>query len=224
MPKVAKTKGRTIYKSAEGERLPSVTTILGILQKPALLEWAWKLGMEGIDYKKVRDQTADIGKLAHYMIMCHFKGEEPDLSEYAPHDIDKAENCLIKFWDWEESHTIEPILIEEPLINDVYRYGGTPDMLARVDGEITIVDYKTGKGLYPEYYYQMGGYYRLITDARELSDAIITQGRIIRIGRDETEGFEEAVIGRDTLKINSEIFLSCLDLYNKIKVSKRKSL
>jgi len=222
MSKLAKVKGRTLYRGADGERLPSVTTVLGILQKPALLEWAWKLGMEGIDYKKVRDQTADIGKIAHYMIMCHFKGEEPDLSEYAPHDIDKAENCLIKFWDWEASHHITPILIEQPLVDDIYRYGGTPDMLARVDGEITIVDYKTGKGLYPEYYYQMGGYYRLIEDAEGMWDAI-TQGRIIRIGRDETEGFEEAVIGQDALKVNAEIFLTCLDLYNKIKESKRKT-
>ena len=34
----------TIYKTLEGEIVPSVTTVLKILNKSALLDWAWRLG------------------------------------------------------------------------------------------------------------------------------------------------------------------------------------
>ncbi len=49
--KPTKTKIHTVYKAKAGERVPYVTTILGILNKPALIEWAWKLGTEGTFYK-----------------------------------------------------------------------------------------------------------------------------------------------------------------------------
>ncbi len=76
-----KTKIHTVYKTKDGQRVPSVTTILGILNKPALLDWAWRCGCDGINYKAIRDNAADIGTLAHYMIMTYLRGEKPDTSE-----------------------------------------------------------------------------------------------------------------------------------------------
>src|SRR5438093_1588565 len=38
------TASHTVYKNAAGKRVPGVTTILGILNKPALLKWAWEQG------------------------------------------------------------------------------------------------------------------------------------------------------------------------------------
>lgn len=78
-----KTKIHTVYKTADGKRVPSVTTILGILNKPALLDWAWRMGCEGQDYKAVRDNAGDIGTLAHYLILCHLKGEKPETQDYS---------------------------------------------------------------------------------------------------------------------------------------------
>ena len=71
----------TIYKKADGTRVPSVTTYLGVLAKPALIHWAWELGVQGLDYRKVRDQAGDVGTLVHYLILCQLQGQEPDLSE-----------------------------------------------------------------------------------------------------------------------------------------------
>ena len=90
-----KKKIHTVYKLADGSRVPSVTTALGILNKPKLLNWAWKCGVDGLDYRAVRDNAADIGTLAHYFILCHLKHETPDTSEYSQSDIDKAETCQI---------------------------------------------------------------------------------------------------------------------------------
>ena len=83
----SKTSVHTIYKLASGERVPSVTTYLAILAKPAIIHWAWEQGVVGNDYRKARDQAGEIGKLVHYLILCHLKGEEPDLMDYSPHDV-----------------------------------------------------------------------------------------------------------------------------------------
>ena len=58
----------TVYKTQDGEKVPSVTTVLNVLAKPALIYWAWDLGIKGIDYRKYRDDKADIGTLVHKQI------------------------------------------------------------------------------------------------------------------------------------------------------------
>ncbi len=212
-----KTRIHTVYKLANGERVPSVTTILGILNKPALLDWAWQMGIQGLDYKAVRDNAGDIGTLAHYLIMCDIKGEKPDTSEYSAIDIGKAETCLIKYWEWAKSHKIEPIIVEAPLISEQYRYGGTIDFFGKVDNQPTLVDFKTGKAIYPEMFYQLAAYDQLLA---EVYPSILTADiRILRIGRNEDEGFEERTIG----KLNSQwqIFLNCLSIYNLQKQIRR---
>jgi len=202
-----KTKIHTVYKLSSGDRVPSVTTILNILAKPALLDWAWKMGCEGLDYKAVRDDAAGVGTLAHYLIMCHLKNIGPDTSEYSVDDIKRAENCLIKYWNWEKGHKIEPILVEIPLVSEEHRFGGTIDLFANVDGLPTLVDFKTGKAIYPEFFYQLSAYEQLVKEAGHTLKAT----RILRIGRDESEGFEERTIGE--LYKQWGIFLACKQIY-----------
>lgn len=202
-----KTKIHTVYKLANGQRVPSVTTVLGVLNKPALLNWAWRCGCDGLDYKAVRDSAAGIGTLAHYLIMCHLRGESPDTSEYSAQDNFQAENCLIKYWDWESQNHITPVLIEEPLVSEQYGFGGTIDCLAKINGELTLIDWKTSKGIYPEMIYQMAAYQQLLIE----HGYDVTRARILRIGRDENEGFEERVMVN--LSKHRQIFHACLEIY-----------
>jgi hypothetical protein len=205
---MAKTNIHTVYKTQEGKRVPSVTTILGVLNKPALLDWAWKCGCEGKDYKAVRDNAADIGTLAHAMIQAHLKGEECDTTEYSAQDIVKAENCLIKYWDWEKENPINSVLVEEPLVSETYGFGGTIDCLCTLNDELILVDHKTGKGIYSEMFYQLAAYEKLLQE----HGYSIANARILRIGRDETEGFEQRIAVN--LDKQWAVFVSCLAIYN----------
>ena len=211
-----KTKVHTVYKLSDGSRVPSVTTILGILNKPALLDWAWRCGCDGLDYKAVRDQAADIGTLAHYLILCYLKGETPDTSEYSAQDITQAETCLIKYWDWEKENPIEPVLVEEVLVSERYGFGGTIDCLAKLNGELILIDHKTGKGIYPEMFYQLAAYRALLDEHGHH----IASARILRIGRDKNEGFEERVM--TDLSKQWQIFTHCLEIYRLQKETKKK--
>ena len=64
------TKAHQQYRLKDGTIVPGVTTPLGILAKPGLVPWAWNLGREGLDYRKVSEKGMDIGSLAHMMIEC----------------------------------------------------------------------------------------------------------------------------------------------------------
>jgi len=197
----------TRYYNKDGKQLPGVTTVLGVLAKPALVPWANGLGLQGINVREYVDVLATVGKLAHDIICCHNKGV-PFKSDGQPLDlIDKVENCFLSYLSWEKQHTVEPILCEAPLVSELYGFGGTIDMFAKVDGIPTIVDYKTGKAIYAEHLYQVAAYRQLLSE----NDAIPSAVRILQIGRDETEGFSEKVL-TDTTK-EWELFKHCLAIY-----------
>lgn len=206
---------RTIYRKADGTRVCGVTTYLGVLAKPALLDWAWKLGVQGLDFRKVRDQAGDIGTLVHYLILCGLKDEKPDLSMYTPRDVINANPPINKFDDWYDRHELEPILLETPLVSEVHSFGGTPDFYGKVDGKLTLLDFKTGKAIYDEAFYQVAAYRKLLVEHGHE----VEQVRILRIGKSEDEGFEDRMVGN--LENYWEIFLSCQKIYELQKQVRR---
>lgn len=206
--KLSRTKVHTRYKLQSGQQVPGVTTVLGILAKPALIHWAWDLGTQGIDYKKYRDATADIGTLAHYLIACDLEGKTPDTTAFSTEQIDRAENALISYYEWRKGRTIKVILIEAPLVSEMYKYGGTIDCLAKVDGVLTLIDIKTSKAIYNEMIFQLAAYQQLLVEHGHTPQNV----RILRVGRDESEGFEERVVA--DLSSQWEVFWHCLQVYS----------
>ena len=202
-----KTKIHTVYKTQDGLRVPSTTTVLSILSKPALINWAWEQGKLGLDYKAVRDQAGDIGTLAHYLILCEIQGIEPDTSEYSKQNIDKAETCMIKFLDWQKQNPFKAMFVETPLVSETYKYGGTIDCFAQRGEELILIDFKTGKAIYSDQFIQLASYKNLLQEAGHKFDKTM----ILRIGKNEEEGFEVRE-GGDLTK-HFEIFKHCLAIY-----------
>ena len=199
----------TTYKLKDGTKVPSVTTITGQLDKAQLIHWAVKVTKEGLDWQKVRDDAASIGTLTHQMIFDHLKEAKTDLSIYSEQQIGQAETCLIKYWDWEKEHQgIKDLTLELPMVSEVMRYGGTIDRLCEIDGVLTIIDYKTGKEVWPEMWYQLAAYQMLAQE----NGYDVKVCRILRIGREEKEGFEEAI--RKDLSLEMEMFKHLRAIYD----------
>lgn len=152
----------TIYKTSTGAVVPGVTTVLSMLNKENLLEWAWKLGLAGDDYKKVRDTSAHIGTITHYLAECHFKNKEPDLQDYAPSDVEIARKSFESLKKFLTAHSFKPLLIEHPITSDLYKFGGTIDWYGELDGENTLIDLKTSNAVYPEMRVQVAAYEYLL--------------------------------------------------------------
>ena len=159
LKKFNKIKSHTQYKLKNGNRVRGVTTIINNLgwNKEALIAWARREALAGRDPNKVRDKAADIGNITHFIIQCLLEtdmtGEkvEPDLSEFASTDINQAETRVLAFLDWHEKHKVKAHHIEQARISELWKYGGTCDFDGEVDGEIAIVDYKSGgKDIYIE--------------------------------------------------------------------------
>ena len=211
------TQIHTVYKKKDGTRVPSVTTYLGILAKPALMHWAWEQGVAGLDYRKVRDQSADIGSLVHHLIFCELTGENSYTPEYTPQDIAGSVPPMEKFESWRKEHTLKPILLETPIVSELYSFGGTPDYYGLVDDVLTLVDFKTSEGFYLEHFCQLAAYERLLTGAGFKVEKV----KLLRFGKKEDEGYGEQVI--ENTENYWEIFLACQRIYEVIKLTRKVS-
>lgn len=207
----------TVYKNSEGKRVPGVTTILGVMDKPALVSWANKLGLEGIESSKYVDALARIGTLAHYIIECYLNKELVDYGDYTENEKRTAENSVLKFFTWLESNKFEVIQTEMKLVSDKMNYGGSIDAYGILNGIYTCLDFKTCKACYPEHHTQVVAYSMLLKEAGHRVDQI----KILRIGRDEAEGFEEVTVGR--IETHEKRFFTCQQLYEVNKELNRKA-
>jgi hypothetical protein len=152
---VATAKGG--YYLKDGTRVPSVTTVLGRFKDAGpLLHWSWKLGLEGKDYRKVRDDAANAGTLAHEAAEAWAKGQvyEFDLAT----DVgQRASTAFGAFLEWTRQTKFTVERTEQPLVSEKYGFGGTFD-LTIVNGKRAMSDYKTSGGVYVEYLAQIAAY------------------------------------------------------------------
>jgi len=209
-----RTQAHIRYKNKNGKVVPGATTIIVLLNKPQLIIWANRLGLQGIDSTKYRDDKADIGTLAHAMVLAELKGIKVDTSEYSEEQIEQAENSYLSWLEWSKGKDIKSILLETPLVSEQYQFGGMPDFLGQLDGTLVLMDYKTG-GIYKEVVVQMGAYVKLLEENKypPCSDAIV-----LGIPRSEDESFREVKIGKGALKSGWEVFSHLRATYDLLKL------
>ena len=205
---MSKTKAHVKYKNSKGQVIPGVTTVLKQLgwSTRALIAWARREALAGNDPDKIRDKAADIGTLCHYMIECHCKGVEPDLTEYSPANIAQAENGFLAFLDWEKINKPTYLENEIQVISEEYQYGGTIDIIADLHGKKTLLDLKTSNGIYDEMYVQVSAY---MTAYNETANEPIEDACILQISKVDAS-FAFFDIAADKLYTAWQVFQHCL--------------
>lgn len=212
----ASAKIHTVYKTQDGTRVPGVTTITGLLNKPAMIHAAWKLGTEGVNYREYWDALAAVGTVAHRMILEDLRGGKVDksaLSTYSPDVATLSKNSFSTYLAWKSANKIEPVMFETALVSELYRYGGTADLLGYINGKLTLVDFKTG-GIFPEHFIQLSGYSALVNERRPELGPI---ERYILLGIPRKEGEAFAVKEKDSLVAEWDVFRSLLKVYLRMK-------
>ena len=213
---MARVNVHTQYYGKDGELLVGVTTALQILAKPSLIAWAWNCGLKGEDFRLVRDKAGDVGTITHLMITCELQNVIPELKEYSQADIDSATLCLNSFHEWRKSHTLEAIHVEKQLASNIYKYGGTPDFLGYVNGELELIDFKTSSGIWNDYFYQISAYRQL-----EIEQGYkVEKARILRFSKGDNVEFEDRLI--TSFASEFQLFLHCLAIHNLLRDMKRK--
>jgi hypothetical protein len=207
-------KGRH-YRTHEDLLVPSVTNIIGILDKPALPRWAANevakraaalkrsLGamsdadvvdtLKGAPWSK-SGRAADRGTDIHAYL-------EAKLNGWVPEDLSEdAEPYRLAAEDWFEyaGQGFEQVQTEVTMFHPLY--AGTTDLIGMVDDRWHIVDFKTSKAIYDEAALQLSalsGCYTLAdgspvpwrdADGNMAHQPVLT---VVRIGED---GWEEKTV------------------------------
>lgn len=171
-----------------GLKLPGVTSILGSLPKPFLADWAAKMAAEwAVDNLAVvsaLDPEAAVelikGASKRYSTKAAKAGTEAhrileDLARHRPAPDGYVKDAWIQFT---AAYVVEVVETEATAWHPEAGYAGTLDALAYVDGVLTVLDWKTGKSVYPEAAVQLEAY----RDAPTILDADGTERRMPEIG------------------------------------------
>lgn len=172
MSHTVRGKGRHYRSPISGIEGPSVTNCL-IAEKPAIAWWqtkgalraAWEdreafSRMADVDtaikaYQsaafKQRDKAADVGSDVH--AVCEALAGDRDIPSYRA----EARPFVDQFLKAVSALDIEPVEVERSVWSETYVYGGTFDLMADVAGVRTLIDLKTGKGVYAEAAWQLAG-------------------------------------------------------------------
>ena len=149
------------YKLKDGTPVPGCTTICSLYtdreKQDRLMDWAHKLGQQGLDWRTERDNAGDIGTLVHEEIIKILATNDSTQTTCEP----VVFNCIKKFMLWWAEQTIRGMsikLMEQPLISERHRFGGTLDLYAKVEGKHRLIDLKTSNNLYDSFWIQLAGY------------------------------------------------------------------
>jgi len=206
------TRAHTQYRLADGTRVPSVTTVINELgwNKQALINWTRKTALAGEDPDKVRDEAADVGTLAHAMIHDYLAGEKTvDVSQWTPEQMRLASQGYAAFVDWRRQVNFTLIASELAITSEQFRYGGTIDMVAWVNLQLTICDFKTSAGVYPEHLAQVAAYQQLYEEGLE-PKGVKTKALIIQLDKNTGAFSAHPYANLDAAR---EVFMLCLRLH-----------
>lgn len=155
--------GRHYRHPATEELVPSVTNVLGMLNKPALVGWAARevaqlaATMREVLPSMSYEDTVSVLKGAasrkgnsagsrgtdiHSWLEATLQGKKPmTLTGQALEYVDAA-----RAWH----ATVQPEVITTETTMFHAGYAGTADAVVRLDGEVWLIDFKTSKGIYGE--------------------------------------------------------------------------
>ena len=202
-------KSHTIYVNSKEQKIVGYSAALWVLNKPALIPWAYNRGREGLELYESRDKAADIGTIIHARIMAYFLEYEIDDCNISPETWKLTENSLGSFYEWVKPRNVKPMLIETPLISEKYQYGGTPDVYGEMDGQFTLLDFKTGSWIYDEHSLQLAAYSQLLTE----NGYNHTKCVILNIPKSSDDSFSIKSISSKNLKLEFKLFLKCVEIY-----------
>lgn len=171
VPIFAELQNHQVYRNTEGAVVPSITTILSIINKPELVGWANWLGFKKRTVKSELDSSALIGTFAHNLIEEYTRSHTysfEHMRHTPPAESICVKNAFASFLQFYNTVRDEWVFEERELQMSGEKFGGTLDNLTTFYGKRTIGDYKTSKAFYPSMFLQIAGYDLLLRETRDI--------------------------------------------------------
>lgn len=225
-------------------QVPSVTTILNVLNKPMLVPWAVGVTVDFIRaeldrifsgssveidkvfavvdsareaHDLVKQEAADIGSSAHDWLENYWKSVVQKTDSPPVPEDEKVRNCVDAALKWIAEHEFKPLLVERPFYSRKYQITGKEDLAAIVDGKLAIVDYKSGKAIYPETALQSAAYAKMYEE--EFGQPVEVRWAI-HLGKHDGE-FATKKYPKETEDLDFDSFLCAFRLYDRLKHLRR---
>lgn len=217
-----KDKSGALVPWAVGQMTERVKTLLGEGDETwdretllAVLETAQET------WRNERQKAADIGSLAHRFLEARLlNGSDvtgllpitantllaPNLT---PEMVEKANNAISAGLKFLDEHRVKVVQAEAPRWSPTHGFIGTGDLIAEIDGELSVLDWKTSKKLYPTVFLQLAAYQQAYQE--EFPGQQILKRVAVNIGRDG----ELTVETRDNSTFDRDLktFLALLDVW-----------
>ena len=192
------------YINKKEVEVPSVTTIIKLLNKPFIAKWANSLGWKRQSYDKVLEESANKGTFVHETLHEYLfkEGKKFDLSN--PEVLNFLYENLNTFKEFEKEYDIKPIWGEKSFSLD--KFGGTVDLYCELNNKYTILDFKTSKRFYSSHFIQLGAYIQLL----EANDYKVEQVAILRIKEGD---YDIKIINREDMNDYIELFNKLVEVF-----------
>lgn len=200
---MGKYSDHSTYYNKGKEEVPSVTTIMKVLNKPAIAGWANYLGWKRQSYEKVLEEKAAHGTFIHEMFH-EFMFKEGKEFKVNQETLEMMKIYLNNFKNFLNKYNIKPIWGEKSYSADTY--GGTIDLLCEIDGKLTILDFKTSKKFYSSHFIQLGAYIQLL----DYNGIQVEQVGIVQISDNE---IKLKLKQRDEMDIYVDLFNSLTNTF-----------
>lgn len=144
------------YQTPEGNSYPSVTSIISIMSEEFIR--AWKEAVGEATANEISRKAATRGTLIHENCENYLQGKPLTFSIFEQEERKMFENLMPVMESIEEVHAMESMLY-----SDTLKFAGTVDLIAKINGELCILDWKTS-GRYkssediPNYFTQAAAY------------------------------------------------------------------
>lgn len=176
-------------------------------------------------HRKVKEDAADIGKLAHGFLEGYLKSlirKDAQHCALLPDNVN-AVNCIHAGLDWMEKHNVRPLQCEQAIFSREHGFTGRFDWIAMVTAcgdpkccpftgdTVAMGDFKSSSGLYPTYRAQLAAYRAAWEE--EHPDKPIGVCILLRLGKYDGE-FETLTITQEEFDTDFDGFLGMLSTYN----------
>lgn len=216
--------GRHMY-TLDGKPLMGVTSVLGVIAKPALIGWAARMAadyvlenlkdMDNLEqvcelaknaHARKRDEGAEKGTDIHAWIEEWIAGKNPEM----PKD-EGPRKQIEEFLKWATENKVEFLESEKRMYSEKHWIAGTCDAIAMIDGKKYVVDFKTQSKMWDKTpFLQMAGY-RIMLE--EMGEKDYEGGCVVLLPK---EGGLETHYSYD-YDTDKEGFLAALKLYKTLK-------
>jgi hypothetical protein len=158
-----------------------------------------------------RDTAANLGTRVHALAEAIARKVEVEVDE-------DAAPFVTAYLRWRDIYKPRVVNAEFMVYSETHRYGGTADLAAKINGELWLIDIKTGKGAYAETALQLAGLHHADfagrpNDAKRYKVPPATRFGVLHV---RPEGAE--LIPYDVTETEFAAFLACRQLHDWLEL------